>query len=202
MNSGYTIDKSYFTDDPNEQNKLWTKSVNVEPLYSVGIIDIEVFHPDALQSRQIAIAINNILKTKSVDYYSGGNSIKVEILNEPMTSKWIIKPNIPLNIAIGLIFGIFFAFSYIYLFPEERYDVRLWPKRGKKAVQMAETKQLVAKVQELQAAIEQREPGQAQQPVVETRSIEEQLASVIAEKTQDERNNGSFKGEGNIKNLF
>ncbi len=132
MESGYRIKKDYFSNDLRKEMNKWNKMVDASSINDTGIIVIEVFHKDRYQSEQIASAINHILKVKHTDYHGGGDLVSIKIIDKPITSNWPVKPNILFNLIFGLIFGITVALIYINIFPEGRYDIRIFPKRRMK----------------------------------------------------------------------
>jgi capsular polysaccharide biosynthesis protein len=134
MDSGFLINRTYFSknDNAKKEMKKWRKTVYAKPLSDSGIIDIKVYHEDKGQLKQIANAINFILKSKHNLYHGAGNNITIKIIDRPIISTWPTKPNILLNIFIAFVFALILSLSYIYLFPDKKYDIRLWPKKKKK----------------------------------------------------------------------
>ncbi|MEK7557601.1 MAG: Wzz/FepE/Etk N-terminal domain-containing protein [Patescibacteria group bacterium] len=131
--SGFNVDKNYFLGDVEKQMKKWAKTINAKVINDSGIINVNVYHSSRIQAKQIAKSISYILQTKHTLYHGGGNNVKVQIIDEPIVSRFPVKPNIILNLTLGLIIGLFLSFSYIYLFPEERFDViRLFEKSKKR----------------------------------------------------------------------
>jgi capsular polysaccharide biosynthesis protein len=132
MNSGYNIDRSYFNKDGNYNKALkkWEETVSAKSLNNRGTIEIEVYHSDKYQLAQIAQAVNYILETKHADYHGGGNSVEVKIMNKPVISDYPVSPNIVLNYLLALIMSVVVFLVYIYLFPEEQYDLYFWPKKN------------------------------------------------------------------------
>jgi capsular polysaccharide biosynthesis protein len=134
MDSGFLINRTYFSknDNAKKEMKKWRKTVYAKPLSDSGIIDIKVYHQDKSQLKQIANAINFILKSKHNLYHGAGNNITIKIIDRPIISTWPTKPNVLLNVFIALVFALILSLSYIYLFPDKKYDIRLWPKKKKK----------------------------------------------------------------------
>jgi capsular polysaccharide biosynthesis protein len=130
--SGFKIDKNYFSGSEKKQIKKWAKTVKAKSIGDTGMITIDVYHSNRAQAEEIARAVAYTLQTTHSQYHGFGNSVEIKIIDEPLTSNYPVKPNLPLNLALAVIFALFFSFCYIYLFPEERYDFRLWPKRKAK----------------------------------------------------------------------
>lgn len=133
LGSGFGISKDYFGSDTRKQMKKWEKTISARAINDTGIITIDVYHPDQYQAGQIAQAINYILKTKNKFYHGGGSQVEVKIIDQPIISRFPIKPNIVLNFSLAFVFGIIFGLLYIYLLPGEKYSIDLLPsfKSGK-----------------------------------------------------------------------
>jgi capsular polysaccharide biosynthesis protein len=134
LESPYDIDKNYFSGDYNKQIKTWEKTISTKTLSDTGIIEVNIYHPNPYQAQQIALAVNDILINKNSNYQGSGQSIKVNIIDQPLISNYPVKPNLPQNLVIALMASLLFSLFYIYIFPEERYNIRLWSnkKRTKK----------------------------------------------------------------------
>ncbi|MFA6548751.1 MAG: hypothetical protein WCT39_02300 [Candidatus Margulisiibacteriota bacterium] len=132
-NAGFSIDFNYFAKEGagKDELKKWEKTVSAKPLADSGIMQIDVYHPDRYQAEQISRAVNFVLMTKNQNYHGGGDSVVVKVIDKPTVSNWPVKPNILLNLALALIFGLVLGLTYIYLFPEDKYNLSAWPS-GKK----------------------------------------------------------------------
>ncbi len=150
IDSGFNIDKSYFTSFNNfgSKNKIlkkWGKTVEAKPINDSGIIEIKVFHPSKYQAEQINKAIDYVLKTDHQQYHGGENIVLREI-EAPLSSLKPVKPNVAVNLAFGFVFGLSLALIYVYLFPEEEYNLRLWPRAKAKKTNLSQNPQVQSTV--------------------------------------------------------
>ncbi|MFH1744791.1 MAG: hypothetical protein ABH881_01335 [bacterium] len=129
MDSGYSINKNYFSGDIKKQMKKWDETVESKAINDTGIIEIAVYHKDKYQAEQIVQGINYTLKTKHGNYHSSNNRLDVKILDQPTTSDFPVKPNVILNLSLGAIFGLIIGLCYIYLYPEKKYDIKFLPNK-------------------------------------------------------------------------
>lgn len=129
MNSGFSIDQSYFGTPGRKQNKLWSKTVNAHAVNDTGIIVITAYHQDRQQADNIARAVGNVLMTQHVNYHGLNDNVKIKLLDEPVTSRLPVKPNVALNLVLALVLGVIFSLCYIYLLPDSRYDLRLFGRK-------------------------------------------------------------------------
>jgi capsular polysaccharide biosynthesis protein len=128
-NSSSNIDKSHFGGDQRKQMKKWNKTVKAKGLGDTGMIAVDVYHTDPAQAAEIARSVAYVLQTEHANYHGFGQSIQIKMIDEPITSSFPVKPNIILNLSLALIFGILFSLAYVYLFPEERYDLKVFNSR-------------------------------------------------------------------------
>ncbi|MFA6171731.1 MAG: hypothetical protein WCW77_04280 [Patescibacteria group bacterium] len=130
-NAGFNIDLKYFTKEGagKDELKKWEKTVAAKSLADSGIMQVDVYHPDRYQAEQISRAVNFVLITKNQNYHGGGDNVVVKVIDKPAVSNWPVKPNIFLNVALALVFGLILGLTYTYLFPEKRYDLGFWPSR-------------------------------------------------------------------------
>lgn len=132
--SQYNIDKNYFSGNYNQQLKIWQKTVRAKTASDTGIIEINVYHQNPYQAQQIALAINDVIINKNFNYQGSGQAIKINVIDQPLVSNYPIKPNLPQNLSLALIGGLLLSLFYIYLFPEEKYNLKLWSGRKSKKV--------------------------------------------------------------------
>ena len=134
IKTDFNINKTYFPEDPLKQLKKWKKTVRANSSNTGGMISISVLHPDKYQSDQIIKAVDYLVQKNHAFYHGSGDQISIRVIDQPFTSIFPVSPNIPFNLILGVLFGLIFSLSYIFLFPEEVYNLRFWPKRKAKKV--------------------------------------------------------------------
>lgn len=130
LESSYDIDRSYFSGNNSDQIKIWRKTVSTSTISDTGIIEINIYHPRPEQARQIALAVNDVLMNKNAMY--SGQGVKINMIDQPLVSSYPVKPNLPKNAAAAFAGSLMLSLFYIYLWPEEKYDLRLWKKKSVK----------------------------------------------------------------------
>lgn len=146
LSAGFNIEKKYFPEEPVKQMEKWQSSVIASPVNDTGIINIKVFHTDRNQADQIIRAVNHVLKSKHKSYHGIGDNVALRIIDQPITSNKPVKPNIALNLAVAFITGLVSALSFVYLFPEEKYALRLLGKQTIKNNELEYTGTLVSDI--------------------------------------------------------
>lgn len=183
LESSYNIDHGYFSGDYNKQLKIWRNTISTKTLADTGIVEINIYHPNPYQAQQIALAVNDILINKNSNYQGGGQSIKVNIIDQPLVSNYPVKPNLPLNLIIALSSGLLFSLFYIYIFPEDCYNIRLWSRKKAKKIKV--------KVNNHSIKIDYQSLGQ---------ELAKQEA--IREELERQNRNSGFHPQGNINNIL
>lgn len=115
MESNFGIDKAYFGDNTRDQMEIWSRTVKARNVNDSGIISIVVYHPDRAQAEKIVSAVNYVLMTQHASYHGAGQSVKVRLIDQPVTSSFPVKPNIPLVAVSSLALGVLVSLIYIYL---------------------------------------------------------------------------------------
>lgn len=117
MASGYDIDPTYFSDDAIKLRDQWEKTVTAAVSRSSGSLSITAYHPDVDQAEQIAQAVAYVLTTEGWTYTSGG-SITVQVVDEPLNSRYPVRPNLLINGFSGLALGLLGGAGYILIAAE------------------------------------------------------------------------------------
>jgi len=132
MSSNYNINSSYFSGNYSQQIKKWRNVVQTRTQGNTGIIEINVYHPQVNEAKKIALAVNDILINKN-QAYQGGQGVKINIIDQPIASSYPNKPNLINNLIIAFFGSLILSLFYIYIFPEEKYNLYILSKRAKKA---------------------------------------------------------------------
>ncbi len=114
MNAGFDIDQTIFPDDDSKARKVWGNMVNATVARGSGLLSVTAYHRDVDQAEQIVRAIALVL-TEHVDEYTSGGSVSVRLVDEPLNSRWPVKPNILVNILSGFILGGFVGIGFVML---------------------------------------------------------------------------------------
>jgi len=139
LTSSYNINQDYFELENAKKMQTWKKTVSAKSHKDSGIIEISVFHKSPYQAQQIALAVNDVLLNRNQNYHGSGDKIRINIIDQPLTSKYPVKPNIITNVVIAFILSFFFALFYVYLLPEKKHDLYIFrSKKNKKQIYQQE----------------------------------------------------------------
>jgi capsular polysaccharide biosynthesis protein len=111
LESDYNIETDYFETDEEKKRRQWSKMISASVEGGTGLLSISVYHPDRNQSLEIAQAVAATLSNQAREYVGG--DVQVKLVDDPLPSRFPVKPNIPLNAFFGLFFGLVLGFIYV-----------------------------------------------------------------------------------------
>lgn len=98
--------KYIWSEDEIKRRKQWQKMIKTEVIYGTGMVDITVYHEDKEQATAIASAIADVLMREGKEYF-GMPGLEIKMVSTPLASRYPVKPNLVLNVLMGLILGLF-----------------------------------------------------------------------------------------------
>lgn len=104
-----------FSADSVERRKAWEKNVKVTVLPETGILQIDAYDVDKNFASQLVRTIAYVLVSKGAEYHGGGTDVEIKVVDDVFISKYPVRPNIALNMALALIIGIILGFAFIAL---------------------------------------------------------------------------------------
>ena len=106
--SGYSLDKSKFEDlSERDKREEWQESVRASVVYGTGMMNISAYDEDKNQAKQLAGAVAETLASKGWEYIGG--DVTVKVVNQPVVTKYPVRPNLFFNFILGFIIGIISA---------------------------------------------------------------------------------------------
>lgn len=112
------IDQTYFPSDNLKQRKKWEKTVTTSVTRGTGLLEIRVYHTDVAQAELIARSLASVIVTEGWHYTSGG-AIDIQLVDEPLNSRWPVRPNIPMNAFAGAVLGGLAGVGFVLLKAEK-----------------------------------------------------------------------------------
>lgn len=110
------IDENYFGDTVRKQRQKWGKAVSASVSRGNGTLTIRTYHPNSEQAELLATAIAEYLETDGWRYASGTGSISnMRVVDEVLTSRFPVRPNIPLNVFSGFVIGALFGVGLVLI---------------------------------------------------------------------------------------
>lgn len=113
FNAGYHVDRSYFPDDIIKFQKKWNETVTASVTRGSGIMTIRAYHTDVQEAETLATAVAYVFVTDGWRYATG--DISVQIIDDPVNSRYPSRPNIPVNALSGLFLGLVAGGGYVLI---------------------------------------------------------------------------------------
>jgi len=121
--------------DENKKRKQWQKMIKAEVIYGTGMIDITVYHKDKNQAALIASTIADVLSKEGRNYF-GMPGLQITMVSSPLLSRYPVKPNLLLNIFMGLLLGLLAGIAFVIL----TFHPSLREPSSRKPLQVSEPK--------------------------------------------------------------
>ena len=112
--SPYGIKNTDFPSQLKERRKEWARSVKVEILRDLGVIEIDVFYPQKDKAEKISQAITAVLKESHEFYHGAGENVSIKILDGSLVSQRPAKPNLSLSLISGAIIGLLIGLAWSF----------------------------------------------------------------------------------------
>ncbi|MBI2484811.1 hypothetical protein HYW18_01520 [Candidatus Uhrbacteria bacterium] len=114
MSAGFDIRASYFPKDGLKRRKVWRKTVQPTVVRGTGLLEVDVYHTSVGEAERIARAVAFVLTTRSHQFVSA-SGLSVRLVDEPLNSRFPVKPNIPVNAFTGFVLGALTGVGLVYM---------------------------------------------------------------------------------------
>jgi capsular polysaccharide biosynthesis protein len=108
----FNVDESYFGEEERKVRERWNEAIATQVVRNSGMLDVVVYHTDKDQAEQLSQAIAFVLTTEGWKYVGGGD-LEIRLVDDPLVSKWPVKPNLPANALTGLVLGSLAGVGYV-----------------------------------------------------------------------------------------
>ncbi len=112
LGSGFSIDQDFFPKEDSKRRKLWARTINATVSRGSGLLTLSAYHTDVHQAEQIVRAVSFVL-TERAGEFTSGRTIRVRLVDAPLSSRWPVKPNILANIISGFFLGALVGIGFV-----------------------------------------------------------------------------------------
>ncbi len=106
------VDANYFTlNDEIDKREEWEETVDVGVTPGTGVMYVTAYHPDRSQATAIAVAVADQLAEQAPNFF--GYSVRVQIIDDPLPSRFFAKPDFVTNLSFGLILGFLLGSAWV-----------------------------------------------------------------------------------------
>ena len=97
------FDPSVFSGDEYSQRSEWQKTIEVSVAPGTGILTLTAYHRLPDQANALADAVGRELALEAPNFF--GYSVRVQVIDAPLNTRWYARPNILMNGGLGLVAG-------------------------------------------------------------------------------------------------
>ena len=110
LDSRFSVDTSYFPRKEYDRRKKWSKMVETQVSRGTGFLKVTVYHPNKQEANSISKAVASILIEEGWQYV--GTALEMKLVDKPIESRFPVRPNIPVNVFIGVFLGACVGVAY------------------------------------------------------------------------------------------
>lgn len=118
------LSKNAVPTDPAQRKDFWDNAVATYAVPETGILKIEVYHQNRQEATNLAKSIAYVLSTSGNEYVGPG-AVTIKTIDQPITSNYPVKPNIPLNLVVSVALGFILSLGYVLLASADGEEVRM-----------------------------------------------------------------------------
>lgn len=105
------VDKTYFPTDEISKRTKWRNTIDANVVSGTGVMSIVAYHTDRTQATELAVRVAQEIVDIAPNYF--GYSVRVQIIDDPLPSRFFAKPDFLKNGLIGLVAGFLIGTAWI-----------------------------------------------------------------------------------------
>ncbi len=105
------IDQSYFPVDEISKRKKWRDTIETAVVPDTGVMSVTAYHTSRNQATEIAIRVSQEIANQAPNYF--GYSIRVQVIDDPLPSRFFAKPDFIRNALMGAVAGFLLAIAWV-----------------------------------------------------------------------------------------
>lgn len=91
--------------DARERREAWNKAIDGNSVFGTNLMNISAFDTDPERAQMLAAAVADTVVKNGSNFV--GTLVEVRIVNQPIATKFPVRPNLPLNFLLGFVIGAF-----------------------------------------------------------------------------------------------
>lgn len=105
------IDQAYFPTDEISKRRTWQDTVETTVVPDTGIMVVTAYHTSREQATNLAIQVAQQISTQAPNYF--GYSVRVQVIDDPLPSRFFAKPDFFRNALMGLVAGFLVGTAWV-----------------------------------------------------------------------------------------
>lgn len=105
------IDRAYFPEDANSKLKTWRETIETAVSPGTGVMTLTAYHTSRDQATKLVVKAAQEIANQAPNYF--GYSVRVQVIDDPLPSKFFAKPDFPRNGLMGVMVGFLAATAWV-----------------------------------------------------------------------------------------
>lgn len=107
-----SFDKEYWQglEERNRREK-WSQNVKVSMNYNSALMNVTTYAKTKEEAVNLNLAVSQVLTGRSADYV--GTDVALKTVNDPLVSRFFVRPNLILSVFVGFVFGVLFGILWV-----------------------------------------------------------------------------------------
>ena len=105
------IDAKYFPTDEISRRNAWKRTIDARVVSGTGIMSITAYHTSRERAAELAVGVAQELAAITPNYF--GYSVRVQIIDDPLPSRFFAKPDFVKNALFGAIAGLLIGITFV-----------------------------------------------------------------------------------------
>lgn len=106
-----SVRANYFPTDDLKRRTMWEQTITTAVSPGTGLMTITAYHPDRDQATTLAIRAAKELAVEAPNYF--GFSVRAQVIDAPIPSRFIAKPDFLTNAAFGAVAGFLLGLAWV-----------------------------------------------------------------------------------------
>lgn len=106
-----SIDSTYFSTDDIKKREQWERTISTTVSPGTGIMTVTAYHSNRGQAQVLAVSTARELSVQAPNFF--GFSVRAQVIDAPLQSRYFARPNFLVNGAFGAIVGLFIGLSWV-----------------------------------------------------------------------------------------
>jgi capsular polysaccharide biosynthesis protein len=111
VTSDASVDQSVFPKDEIEKRRYWRETIETSVAPGTGVMSITAYHQRRDQATTLALRTAHEIQTQAPNYF--GFSVKAQVIDSPLPSRFFAKPNFVKNAFFGTVCGVLLGFAWV-----------------------------------------------------------------------------------------
>jgi capsular polysaccharide biosynthesis protein len=106
-----SVDQTVFPSDEIEKRRYWRNTIDTVVTAGTGVMSITAYHQNRDQAMTLALRTAKEIESEAPNYF--GFSVKAQVIDSPLPSRFFAKPNFIKNGLFGASCGILLGFAWV-----------------------------------------------------------------------------------------